>query len=335
MFGLFNKRKRENGTASNLGPPRLSAELKALQDREFAERLHQRLLEKTGTDGAKIEPKFKTAGAARPAAAPHPSSVPPRTDRAAGALAPKPDTRAPDTRAPDMRPRAVAPEAARSPAPGADTSHAPAKPVTPAPPPPKPAAAAIADERPASVLAPAALPLVMRAAQYAAERHKTQRRRGAAREPYVNHLLEVAALLATATDGNDPELVTAGLLHDLIEDQGVSLDEIARQFGVGVAALVLEVTTDKSLPEGERHRLQVTHAGRKSPRARMLRMADMISNLKALRQSPPADWPIDRQREYFQRAHDVAATSRGISPQLDSWFDEAHAAGPAAPDTAA
>lgn len=329
MFGLF-KRKRENGTATNVGTPRLSAELRALQDREFAERLHQRLLEKNGRDGAKIEPKFKTAGAARPAAAPRPSSTPPRTDHAAGPAAPKPDARAPETRV-----RAVAPETPPPPVPDAGATHAAVKPATPPAPPPKPVVAAVAEERPVTAHAPAALPLVMRAAQYAADRHKSQRRRGAAREPYVNHLLEVAALLATATDGNDPELVTAGLLHDLIEDQGVSLDEIARQFGVGVAALVLEVTTDKSLPEGERHRLQVAHAARKSPRARMLRMADLISNLRALRQSPPADWPIDRQREYFRRAHDVAAASRGMSPQLDAWFDEAHAAGPAASDTAA
>ncbi|MBV8538030.1 MAG: HD domain-containing protein [Alphaproteobacteria bacterium] len=192
-----------------------------------------------------------------------------------------------------------------------------------------------APDQPARALeALPALPLVMRAAQFAADRHKAQRRRGAAREPYVNHLLEVAALLAAATDGRDPELVIAGLLHDLIEDQGAGADDITRQFGIGVAALVLEVTTDKSLSEDERSRAHILHAAHKSPRARMLRIADLTSNLRALRQSPPGDWSIERQRDYFRWAHEVVARSRGLSASLDAAFDEAYDRGLAPLDTA-
>jgi (p)ppGpp synthase/HD superfamily hydrolase len=40
-----------------------------------------------------------------------------------------------------------------------------------------------------------------------------------AAEPYINHLLEVAGLVSQATDGSDPELVVAPLLHEAIEDQ--------------------------------------------------------------------------------------------------------------------
>lgn len=167
----------------------------------------------------------------------------------------------------------------------------------------------------------------MRAAQFAAERHKNQRRKGAAREPYVNHLIEVAGLLSDATDGKDTDLVLAGLLHDLIEDQGVSADDVASQFGVGVAALVLEVTDDKNLSKSERKHLRIAHAARKSPRARMLKIADLISNLRSLRQSPPADWSAERQREYLQWAHDVVAACRGVSPRLESSFDQAYTTG--------
>ena len=73
----------------------------------------------------------------------------------------------------------------------------------------------------------------------------------------LNHLLEVASLVADATHGRDPELVIAALLHDAIEDQEVPSDLIAREFGDRVAALVTEVTDDKSLDKAERKRLQV------------------------------------------------------------------------------
>ena len=59
---------------------------------------------------------------------------------------------------------------------------------------------------------------VLRAANAAARWHVHQRRKGAAQEPYINHLLEVATLVAEATDGTDPDLVIAALLHDAIED---------------------------------------------------------------------------------------------------------------------
>ena len=90
---------------------------------------------------------------------------------------------------------------------------------------------------------------IVRALDFAARRHVGQKRKGEAGEPYVNHLAEVALLLAEATDGRDPNLVIAGLLHDSIEDQEVKYDELAAEFGKDVADLVVEVTDDKSLPK--------------------------------------------------------------------------------------
>ena len=72
---------------------------------------------------------------------------------------------------------------------------------------------------------------VLRAADAAARWHVHQRRKGAAEEPYINHLLEVATLVAEATDGKDPDLVIAALLHDAIEDQEVPRGVIAQAFG--------------------------------------------------------------------------------------------------------
>ena len=80
---------------------------------------------------------------------------------------------------------------------------------------------------------------IMRAADYAARKHVDQRRKGEEAEPYLNHLIEVASLVAEATDG-DPDAVIAALLHDAVEDQGVSNAEIADLFGPTVASLVAD-----------------------------------------------------------------------------------------------
>ena len=164
------------------------------------------------------------------------------------------------------------------------------------------------------------------AANFAARAHSGQRRKGAAQEPYVNHVLEVTEMLARATGGADPVLLMGGLLHDTVEDCGVTNAEIIDKFGPEVAALVAEVTDDKSLPKAERKRLQVTNAPHKSDRAKMLKLADKTSNLRAILSSPP-DWPIERKREYFAWAKQVADGLRGVDAELEAGFDAAYAEG--------
>lgn len=166
-----------------------------------------------------------------------------------------------------------------------------------------------------------------RAFDYAAQKHSGQRRKGVAEEPYINHLAEVAALLAEATGGQDVDLVIAGVLHDCIEDQQVKYEELVELFGADVADIVREVTDDKSLKKVERKRLQVEHAPHKSDRARMLKMADKTSNLRALATSPPKDWDAQRKREYFEWARAVVAGCRGVNAALEQKFDEAHGVG--------
>jgi (p)ppGpp synthase/HD superfamily hydrolase len=164
---------------------------------------------------------------------------------------------------------------------------------------------------------------VLRAADAAARWHVHQRRKGAAEEPYVNHLLEVATLVATATRGNDPHLVMAALLHDAIEDQKVPREIIAETFGEEVARLVDEVTDDKKLDKQERKRLQVEHAHRKSQRAKLIKLADKTSNLRALAASPPFDWSDKRRLEYVEWARKVVAGLTGVSEWLEHEFEQA------------
>lgn len=165
---------------------------------------------------------------------------------------------------------------------------------------------------------------ITQALDFAAKKHVHQRRKGELQEPYINHLTEVARLLAEATQGLDADLVIAGLLHDSIEDQNVTRQEIAELFGEEVAQIVAEVTDDKSLPKQERKRLQAETAGKKSEKARLLKIADKTANLRSILNSPPTDWSEARKQEYFTWAKSVVDNCRGINSQLEQWFDEAY-----------
>ncbi|TXL81974.1 bifunctional (p)ppGpp synthetase/guanosine-3',5'-bis(diphosphate) 3'-pyrophosphohydrolase [Vineibacter terrae] len=167
--------------------------------------------------------------------------------------------------------------------------------------------------------------LLTRAFAFAAEKHVHQRRKGANAEPYVNHLAEVAHLLAVAVHGRDANLVAAGLLHDVLEDTQTTRDELAATFNEDIAALVSEVTDDKSLPKQERKRQQVVHAPGKTDRAKMLKLADKTSNLRDLAASPPADWSTERRLDYVRWGRDVVAGLRGVHPWLETQFDDAAA----------
>ena len=171
---------------------------------------------------------------------------------------------------------------------------------------------------------------VTRALDFAARKHAAQRRKGILAEPYVNHLAEVALLLAEATDGGDPGLVAAGLLHDTLEDTPTSRAELAAAFGEEVARLVEEVTDDKTLDRERRKLLQVQEAPRKSLRARMINIADKIANLRSIADSPPLGWSSRRKQEYVAWARQVAEACGRTNERLEMQFHEAaqRAAGP-------
>jgi (p)ppGpp synthase/HD superfamily hydrolase len=175
--------------------------------------------------------------------------------------------------------------------------------------------------------------LVARALNFAAQKHSLQRRKGEAGEPYINHLAEVALLLAEATRGGDPVLVAAGLLHDTVEDTGTRREELEEAFGAEVAAVVVEVTDDKSLPKARRKELQVETAGGKSRRAKLIKIADKTSNLRSIASSPPRGWDTERKREYVRWARAVVDKCRDESPELARLFDQACARAEAAAET--
>jgi len=163
---------------------------------------------------------------------------------------------------------------------------------------------------------------LLSAANFAAEKHRGQRRKDRDASPYINHPIAVATLLAVAGNVSDEALLIAALLHDTIEDTDTSAEEIEAAFGGDVLQLVKEVTDDKSLPKRRRKELQIEHAPHISARGKQLKIADKICNIRDMNLESPADWDVVRKAEYLDWAERVVAGCRGISDRLDQLFDQ-------------
>ena len=170
--------------------------------------------------------------------------------------------------------------------------------------------------------------LVIRAAQFAAHKHKDQRRKDVKSTPYINHPINLAEVLHTDGGVHDPVVIAAALLHDTIEDTETTYDELRGVFGAEVADVVIELTDVKFLADESRKRLQVAKAGRASERARQVKLADKICNLRDILASPPAGWSLTRQQKYFDWAKEVVDRIRGVHPELERRFDEVFAQRP-------
>ena len=161
---------------------------------------------------------------------------------------------------------------------------------------------------------------ILEAANFAADKHKDQTRKGNG-QPYINHPLEVANLLAQVGGVKDDDMIIAGLLHDTVEDSDVTFDDVEKKFGPRVAGFVRELTDDKSLPKAERKRLQVEHAPHMSHEAKQIKLADKISNVRDVADCPPTGWSTERRREYVEWGEKVVAGLRGANPALEAHFD--------------
>ena len=161
-----------------------------------------------------------------------------------------------------------------------------------------------------------------RALFFAAEAHTNQRRKGSAQEPYINHLIEVCDLVARATGGADMEAILAALLHDVVEDTGITAEALAERFGDTVARIVVENSDDMSLPKEARREARIAAAPKKSAQARTVKTADVISNLRAMVVSAPAGWGADRKLGYLQNCRALIDAGRGANATLEALFDE-------------
>lgn len=166
------------------------------------------------------------------------------------------------------------------------------------------------------------------AANFAAEKHKAQRRKDADKTPYINHPLALAHVLAVEGDVDDVDVICGALLHDTVEDTETTEAELLAGFGESITRIVLEVTDDKNLEKMARKEAQVAHAPHISDQAKLVKLADKISNLRDIAASPPAGWSLERKQDYFDWAARVINGLRGVHPKLEGLFDKVYSKRP-------
>ena len=176
--------------------------------------------------------------------------------------------------------------------------------------------------------------LILTALEFAAVRHRKQFRKGADRSPYINHPIQVANLLANEAGEKDPVLIAAAILHDVVEDtvdgkkeKKKLISQMRDVFGEDVLSVTLEVTDDKSLSKKQRKRLQIEHAPMLSVRAKKLKLADKIMNVRDITNNPPVAWTIRRTRKYLDWSEKVVTGLRGTHDNLEDIFDKTLEAG--------
>jgi GTP diphosphokinase / guanosine-3',5'-bis(diphosphate) 3'-diphosphatase len=171
--------------------------------------------------------------------------------------------------------------------------------------------------------------IILKALDFAARRHRTQFRKGSEKVPYINHPIQVANLLVNEAGEKDPDLITAAILHDVIEDTVENVEErqelislMSEIFNKMIISITLEVTDDKTLEKKERKQLQIDEASYKSVNAKKLKIADKIMNVRDIHDNPPSGWPLERIIEYLDWSEKVVAGLRGVNIHLEQLFDE-------------
>lgn len=170
-------------------------------------------------------------------------------------------------------------------------------------------------------------PNFLAALSLAAYKHRNQRRKDAAKTPYINHPINVANILLNEAGITDEVVLIAAILHDTVEDTETSFEEIEQQFGSHVRSIVAEVTDDKSLSKAERKQAQIEHASGLSDRAKLLKLADKTANLRDLVNAPPEGWSAERINNYIEWGKAVIDPLRGHHAKLESLFDCAYEKG--------
>lgn len=163
---------------------------------------------------------------------------------------------------------------------------------------------------------------IVKAADFAAIKHKDQRRKDEAKTPYINHPIGVAKILTDEGGVTDVDVIIGAILHDTVEDTDTTMEEIGQLFGEAVRRIVDQVTDDKSLPKLERKRLQIVNAPHKSFEAKLVKLADKLYNLRDLNRSTPDGWDEERVVNYFKWAKQVIAGIRGTNKVLEDELDK-------------
>ncbi|VDN05196.1 unnamed protein product [Thelazia callipaeda] len=164
--------------------------------------------------------------------------------------------------------------------------------------------------------------LLIKACNFAAERHSLQRRKDVQQTPYINHLIGVANILTSEGGVTDCATIAAALLHDTIEDTATSSQEIAELFGEEISQIVQECSDDKSLSSQVRKQLQIENAATHSFKAKLVQLADKLHNLRDLERATPVGWNSARIKEYFLWSKLVVSQLKGTNEVLEAAIDD-------------
>ena len=168
------------------------------------------------------------------------------------------------------------------------------------------------------------LKLLLKALAFAAHKHRGQRRKNVDASPYINHPISLANILSNEGHVTDVSVICAALLHDTVEDTETTAVELRTEFGDTIAGIVMDVTDDKSLEKADRKAQQVEHAAHICDAAKLVKLADKISNLRDVAIDPPAGWELERRQEYFDWAKQVIDRLRGVHSSLEAIFDQVY-----------
>jgi guanosine-3',5'-bis(diphosphate) 3'-pyrophosphohydrolase len=161
---------------------------------------------------------------------------------------------------------------------------------------------------------------VFTALSFAAVKHRNQKRKGAAGIPYINHPIEVAALLIKHMKEPVKEIIIASVLHDVLEDTDTSPEEIQQKFGADIMNLVQEVTDDMTLSSRERKSQQIAHAESLSYEARCIKIADKTCNIRDIL-TTRIYWSRRQKIHYVEWAIQVINRIRDTNKELIQEFN--------------
>lgn len=164
--------------------------------------------------------------------------------------------------------------------------------------------------------------LILKAAHFAAQKHRNQRRKDEDASPYINHPISVAEIISVIGNVEDSEVLAAALLHDTLEDTETTVEELIDNFGQRVCNLVQEVTDDKTQPKLERKQKQIDHAKEISEGAALIKLGDKISNVMDITNTPPTNWDSNRRLEYFDWAEKVINNCPKVNEKLEYHFKD-------------
>jgi (p)ppGpp synthase/HD superfamily hydrolase len=150
---------------------------------------------------------------------------------------------------------------------------------------------------------------VLEAASFAARAHRHQLRKDG-ETPYAAHPFRVCLVVRHVFGIDDPDTLTAALLHDTIEDTTTDYDDLEKQFGAKVAGWVTALTKDKRLPDDEREEAYMATLTAADPAVKVAKLADIYDNLTDSQRLSPTQRrrSIDRSKKY------LAALERDLPP---------------------